>query len=104
MEFETLKDFLINFVLTPGGAGAILYYVLEKFPYADEWFDSLKPAQKRLITFLVAMNIPVLGMLGATVLGYAEYGPESAFSAMQIGFAVFTASQLVHGVMGLRRK
>jgi len=96
MEWKTLRDWILKFVLTPGGAGAILYFILEKVPYIDEWFANLNSKLKRLVTMGLSIVIPLVFTGVAIGFGYLPVNEDTFFVALQLGFVVYLGSQVLH--------
>ena len=96
MEWKTLQDWILKFVLTPAGAGAILYFVLEKVPYVTEWFAGLNGKVKRLVTMGLSVAIPLLFTGVAIGFGYLPVNEDVFFMAFQLGVVVYLGSQVLH--------
>ena len=96
MEWKTLRDWILKFVLTPGGAGGILYFVLEKVPYIDKWFAGLASKAKRLVTMGLSIAIPLAFTGVAIGFGYLSVNEDTFFMAFQLGFVVYLGSQVLH--------
>ena len=95
MDFTTLKDFLLGFVLTPAGAGAILYFVLGSVPLVKGWFLDLNAKVKELVVIAMAFGIPLLGTGIAIGFDYLPLTEDVIFQALQVGFLAFSGNQAV---------
>jgi len=98
MEWKTLQDWLLKFVLTPGGAGAILYFILGNVPGIKDWFEKLGPKAKELVVMLAAFGIPLVGTGLAVSLGYLALTEDVVFMALQVGFLAWAGNQVVRVV------
>ena len=98
MPFETLKDWLLNFVLTPAGAGAILYFILGQVPIVKDWFLDLETRWKEVTVMLMAFGIPLLGTGIAIGFGYLLLTADVIFMALQIGFLAWGGNQAVRAI------
>lgn len=102
-DLSTLLGFL-KWVLTAGGTGVVLFFILEKVPVVDEWFAALTPKMKRVIVLFLALMLP----LGATGLGvafnYMVLTEDLIYAALRVGIEVFASSQIAHlTVVGRKR-
>ena len=95
MDFATLKDFLLGFVLTPAGAGAILYFALGNAPVIRDWFLSLATKAKEVVILATAFGIPLVGTAVAIGFAYLPLTEDVIFQALQIGFLAFSGNQAV---------
>jgi hypothetical protein len=98
MPFETLRDWLLGFVLTPAGAGAILYFILGQVPRVKDWFLGLDTKMKELVVMLLAFGIPLLGTAVAIGLTYLPFTEDVVFNALQIGFLAWGGNQAVRAI------
>lgn len=98
MPFETLKDWLLNFVLSPAGAGAILYFILGQVPVVKDWFLDLETKWKEVVVMLMAFGIPLLGTAVAIAFAYLPLTSDVIFIALQIGFLAWGGNQAVRAV------
>jgi len=98
MPFGTLKDWLLGFVLTPAGAGAVLYFVLGQVPVIKDWFLGLESKMKEIAVMLLAFGIPLLGTGVAIGLSYLPLTEDVIFNALQIGFLAWGGNQAVRAV------
>ena len=101
MEFATLKDWLLEFVLTPAGAGMILYILLGNVPVIKDWFLGLEAKAKELVVMLTAFGVPLVGAGVAIAFGYLPLTEDVVFNALQVGFLAFSGNQVIRTVKKL---
>jgi len=99
---DTLKDFL-GHLLTSAGIGAVIYFILEDFPYISGEFDKLDSKAKRLTVFVLSFAVPGAALAVGVWRGYYALSDDIIFQALAAGFEAFSLSQIAHTVRGLGR-
>jgi hypothetical protein len=99
---DTLSEFL-GHLLTSAGIGAVIYFVLEDFPYVADEFDKLDSKAKRLTVFVLSFVVPGVALAVGVWRGYYVLTDDTIFQALAAGFEAFTLSQIAHAVRGLGR-
>jgi len=92
---EQLIDFL-QYLLTPAGIGAVIYFGLEYLPHVKGWFEGLVSENKRLLVFALSLVLPLIGLSVGTALGYYVLDADAVYHALKVGIEAFAASQLAH--------
>ena len=92
------KDWLLGFVLTPVGAGAILYFILGSVPFIKTLFLKLSGETKELVVMLLAFGVPLVGMAVAMAFAYLPVTEDVIFNALQVGFLAWSGNQAVRAV------
>lgn len=98
----TLSE-LLERLLTSAGIGAVIYFVLEDFPYVADEFDKLDSKAKRLTVFVLCFVVPGVALAVGVWRGYYTLTDDTIFQALAAGFEAFSLSQIAHTVRGLGR-
>ena len=103
-DLSTLLGFL-KWVLTAGGTGIALFFILERVPIMDEWFVALAPRVKRVVVLLLALALPLIFTGLGVAFNYFVLTEDLIYTALKVGIEVFASSQIAHlTVVGRKRR
>ena len=95
----------IIWIVQHGGAGVVVYFIIDKLLKPQPWFQKLSSEQVRWVAIGGASLVACLAFLFGIVMGYFVKPADPRVwveSLASVSFASVVSSQLLHGAKKLR--